>query len=382
VPARTVASGPVAERPLVLVVEDNPDMNGFLVDVLGEHYRVESAFDGRSGLALARELAPDLVVTDVMMPAMSGDQMLRALRDDAAFDLLPVLVLTAKADEGLRIRLLRDGAQDLLVKPFAPAELLTRADNLIAVKRARDTIAVKLAERSTAAGELERAVARQRDELEQGFERLRRSESLLRIALAEKEVLLREIHHRVKNNLQIVASLLRLHDSGATGGVGANVLERCAERVRAMALLHETLYRRPDLARIDLGGYLEEVVDSLRRSYASRGGVRIETETEETVVDAETALPCGLILHELVVNALRHAFPDGVGTVRVRVERCHGGHSRVAVEDDGRGLPEEVDVERASTLGLQLVTSLAAQVGGRLEVIRGNGTAFRLELAA
>src|SRR5262249_51900161 len=156
-----------------------------------------------------------------------------------------------------------------------------------------------LAEATSAAGELERAVTLQRDELELGFERLARSESLLRIALAEKEVLLREIHHRVKNNLQIIVSLLHLHDGAAAG---SEVLERCAERVRAMALLHDTLYRRPDLTRVDLGGYLEEIVASLRSAHAGHDGIRVEMKAEEIVVDAETALPCGLILHELVVN--------------------------------------------------------------------------------
>ena len=376
-------------RPLVLVVEDNPDMNAFLVDVLGERCRVVSAFDGEEGLARALELRPDLVVTDVMMPKMSGDQMIHAARAERALDVVPFLVLTARADEALRVRLLRDGAQDFLVKPFSPAELVSRVDNLVAIKRTRESIERRLDERTEAAGRIARVAAEQRLELLRGFERLRESESRLRMAVAEKEVLLREIHHRVKNNLQVVASLLQLHIAeGAEGPEAAAVdtLRRCGDRVRAMALLHEALYRRSDLARVDLGEYLSEVVASVEGSYATHGRIRLEVDAAQAiVVDAETALPCGLILHELVVNAVRHAFPDGRGTVRVALRRGASGRTTLLVEDDGRGLPPGLDLGRVESLGLQLVSGLAAQAGAQLELARGSdgrGTAFHLELAA
>jgi two-component sensor histidine kinase len=317
-----------------------------------------------------------------MMPVMSGDQLLRELRDDPSFDLVPFLALTAKADQTLRVRMLREGAQEFLVKPFSPAELVTRAENLVAVRLARTAAQSKLEERSRAADLLSHDLAAQREQLVQGFEKLRRSESLLRVALAEKEVLLREIHHRVKNNLQVVASLLHLHVSEAPDSPAASTLERCAGRVRAMALLHESLYRHAQFARIDLGGYLSDVVNSVRASYSALEGVRLELHADEVLVDPETALPCGLILHELVVNSYRHAFPDGVGTVSVRLERSSDGRARLEVRDDGRGLPPGIRLDSTETLGLQLVSSLAEQAGARLERLEGRGTVFQLELAA
>ncbi len=123
------------DAPRLLVVEDNPDMNAFLAECLGRHYRVDTAFDGLEGLGHALAAAPDLILTDVMMPGMSGDQMMAALREDPAFDEVPIIVLTARADEGLRVKMLRSGASDFLCKPFSVDELLARVEGLLASRR-------------------------------------------------------------------------------------------------------------------------------------------------------------------------------------------------------------------------------------------------------
>jgi|GEM_PF-563980 len=129
------------DRPVILVVEDNPELNRFIVDNLAGEFTVANAFDGVEGLELARRIRPDLIVTDIMMPRMSGDRMIAGLRQDPSFDRTPVLILSAKADDGLRTRLLADGAQDYVVKPFSAQELLSRCRNLAASKRAHDQLA-------------------------------------------------------------------------------------------------------------------------------------------------------------------------------------------------------------------------------------------------
>jgi len=131
----------VAEQATVLVVEDNEELNRFIVDTLTPEFNVEVAFDGREGLEKVQSLKPDLVVTDIMMPKMSGDQMLRELRHDTSLAAIPVLVLSAKADEALRIQLLENGAQDYVMKPFVSQELRTRVRNLVLVKKAQDRVA-------------------------------------------------------------------------------------------------------------------------------------------------------------------------------------------------------------------------------------------------
>ena len=146
-----------------------------------------------------------------------------------------------------------------------------------------------------------------------------------------------------------------------------------AQRVQTLTQSHTTVSQR-------LGA--KGQVLEFHSSRLPDGGLVISFADVTARVDAETALPFGLILHELVVNSFRHAFPDGAGTVKVRLERQPNGQPLLLVEDDGRGLPPGLDVERAEALGLQLVTSLAAQVGARLEVRSSGGTAFRFEVAA
>jgi len=157
-------------------------------------------------------------------------------------------VLTAKADDALRVRLLREGAQDFLVKPFAAAELVTRAENLIAVRHARRALEDELHQRAIVPAENAARESRRRRELHAGLEKLHRSEVNLRLALHEKDVLLKEVHHRVKNNLQVIVSLLNLQRAQLPEGGAAAALLQCQERVRSMALIHEKLYRRGDLA--------------------------------------------------------------------------------------------------------------------------------------
>ena len=375
------------EAPLVLVVEDNPEMNRFIAETLAPLYRTASAGDGEEGLALARELKPDLVVSDVMMPRMSGDQLLAALRADPDFAGTPFLVLTAKADDALRVRLLREGAQDFLVKPFAAAELVTRAENLIAVRQARRALEDELHHRGVVPAAAAARESRRRRDLHAGLEKLHRSEVNLRLALQEKEVLVKEVHHRVKNNLQVIVSLLNLQRAQLPEGREATALLQCQERVRSMALIHEKLYQRGDLSHVDFGDYVRTLVANLHSAHvpaAAAAMVTVEVCLPEIVVAADVAIPCGLIVHELVSNALLHGFPDGrSGSVRIAGRRREGGGPLVLViHDDGAGLPDGVDPHHPASLGLQLVLSLAAQLGGRVLLERSPGTTFTVEVAA
>ena len=200
--------------------------------------------------------------------------------------------------------------------------------------------------------------------------------SQLHAALGEKETLLREVHHRVKNNLQIISSLLTLQKEQATDPAVADPLLESASRVRSMALIHQQLYGADSLAHIDFGGYAEQLSHSLAGSLSPNATVDVRAEPVELTV--EVAVPCGLILNELVTNALKYgASPPEAPHIQIRVAREGDGFS-LTVADDGPGLPPSVDLETASTLGLELVRALTRQIRGSVEVVEADGATLRL----
>jgi two-component sensor histidine kinase len=208
----------------------------------------------------------------------------------------------------------------------------------------------------------------------------KRAEEIVKSSLREKELLLKEIHHRVKNNLQITSSLLRLQ-AGKIADTGVRqLLRESQDRIRSMALVHDMLYRSQDLARIDFPEYVRTLVVQLFRSYNATGRIRPVVELGPIVFGVDLAVPCGLIINELVSNALKHAFPgDRRGELRVGMIAAAGGY-RLSVQDDGIGLPPALDHLHTDTLGLELVRMLTEQIGGRLHLDRGSGTGFVVEI--
>lgn len=202
----------------------------------------------------------------------------------------------------------------------------------------------------------------------------------LEAALAEKEVLLKEIHHRVKNNLQIISSLLSLQSSRLHDPFALTQFQDSQDRIRSMALIHESLYRSRGLARIEFGSYLRDLTGHLLLSYrAQPNSISLTATAPEVYLDIDLAIPCGLLVNELVSNALKHAFPDGrSGEIRVEIRDDDNEHYRLIVQDNGIGFPDGVDFRKTGSLGLQLVNSLTRQLGGRIELGVGAGTTFMI----
>jgi len=219
-----------------------------------------------------------------------------------------------------------------------------------------------------------RAIAKVlRDETER-----RRSEEALRASLADKEALLREIHHRVKNNLQVVVSLLSLQAEQMTDPDAVEMFRDTEIRVRAIASIHESLYTSEDLAEIEFGAYARALISDLFALYAvPKDRIRWELDAEDMALSMAQAIPLGLILNELVVNCLKHAFGGGrSGTVRVSLryvkellgqeQTLDEGWGELRVEDDGVGLPDGFDLKQAPSMGLYLVRILTRQIRGSL----------------
>lgn len=238
-------------------------------------------------------------------------------------------------------------------------------------------------------------------ELLEKTERLDNQRRKLDASLKEKEVLLREIHHRVKNNMQVISSLLRLQSGYINDDKYKEMLKESQDRIRSMALVHEKLYRSHDLSSIEFSKYIKNLANSLFRSYSmATHKVVLDIDARDYLLGIDSAIPCGLILNELISNSLKYAFPDSrSGKIKISLNKLskndvpHLKNRKDAddspdealevleliVADDGIGLPEDLNIKKCDSLGLQLVSTLVEdQLHGNIEITRDNGTKFRI----
>lgn len=210
------------------------------------------------------------------------------------------------------------------------------------------------------------------------------AEEALKASLRKKEVLLKEIHHRVKNNMQVVSSLLSLQADSVRNDEVLDALKESQSRVAAMALIHETLYQSDDFYELDLGRYTSCLMVCLENTYAaSQRGIDIMVNINTAPIGMSKILPCGLILNELVCNALKHAFNDmrreQRGRIAIQADTGENGVLTLVVSDNGRGLSKNDEFVNASSLGLKLVRGLVEnQLGGKIEITEDNGTRFTI----
>jgi signal transduction histidine kinase len=357
--------------PLVLVVEDNPEMNRFVCETLEPAVRTVSAFDGDDGLAKARELSPDLIVSDVMMPGMSGDELVRRVRAEPALARVPLLLLTARADDELRIQLLRLGAQDYVTKPFAVEELRARVDNLVTLKRAQDVLVD-----SRAAAE----AARQ-----------------------ELETFSYSVSHDLRTPLRGVDgfSQLLLDDYGdRLDAEGADYLRRIRAAARRMSdlidgLLELARVTRLEIARetVDVSALATSIVEELRTADPARE-VTVEIVPDLRARGDQRLVR--LVLQNLVGNAWK--FTRRTAAARIEVGAvARGDHVAYFVRDNGAGFEME-HAERlfapfqrlhsesefpGTGIGLATVQRIVTRHGGRIwaEAAPGAGATFWFTLA-
>jgi len=217
-------------------------------------------------------------------------------------------------------------------------------------------------------------LADEKARLEETQQAVVRSEQAIRVSLQEKDLLLGEIHHRVKNNLQIVHSLLDMQANLTTDARAASALRDSQNRIQSMALIHQTLYQSHDFGKVDFGRFLETLMLHLQSSY-SRRDLALSSRSESVRLGIDRAIPCGLIVNELVTNALKHAFPASrSGSIVVEVRLVNETDVEVAVIDDGIGIPESLEIETLSSLGMQLVQVLTEQLHAQLHIRRRDPT--------
>ena len=201
----------------------------------------------------------------------------------------------------------------------------------------------------------------------------KKAEEAMKQSLQEKEILLKEVHHRVKNNLQVISSILNLQSALLTDPQARAAIRECQHRIKSMALVHEKLYRAGDLARIDLAGYLSSLAKSIFLEHqVNSDRIKLHLEIEPVDLDLNVAVPLGLILNELITNAFIHAFPEGrEGNIWVSFKKRPDGLVELRVKDDGVGFPSDVDFKKSESLGLVIINTLVEQIEGQLEMKRG-----------
>lgn len=322
----------------ILVIDDDPDLADATALVLrGAGFTVMLGHSAAEALRLTRLHRPALLLLDVNLPDGNGVEVARQIKADA--DLESVLVVMASGQkttpEDQVIGLDEGRADGYIVRPVTGPELLARVDALL---------------------------------------RLRITQESLRAALREKDTLVREVHHRAKNNLMLITSLLRLEAHQVDHVAARAVLQDMENRIHLLAQLHEMLYQSNRVTDVDLGAHLAQVAEYLFRSLTvAEAGVRLRLDVASVIVGTRQAIMCGLLVNELVTNALKHAFPGRRGgEVRVSLQP-EGPRVRLTVSDDGVGLPVDFDDSAARTVGRQLVADLVKQLGSRLEPGPGPG---------
>jgi two-component sensor histidine kinase len=351
-------------RAHILLVDDQPQNLDVLESILASPaYRLIRAQNANQALEaiLAHDIAA--VVLDVEMPEMSGLELARIVKGRKKTQHIPILFLTAQFREDQDIlEGYGAGAVDYLTKPVN-AQILT----------SKVAVFADLFRKTQALAAANRALEIEVTERKQAEERMA-------AALRDKETLLKEVHHRVKNNLQVISSLLDLQarqtqDAGVRG-----VLAESQGRVRVMALIHQLLYERRDFSRVDLGQYLERLTQIVRNAYpVDPQRIALKLEVAEVSLDLERAMPCALLVNELVTNAFKYAFPgDRKGEIGLCLKPRREGQAVLTIRDDGVGLPVGVDITEASSLGLQLVRLFVDQMHGSLRVGPGPGASFEL----
>jgi len=358
----------MSETIWVLQVEDSESDAALVrrhLEKAGYEVYSERVDDAENMRAALTRTGWDIIICDYHIPQFGAPAALHLLQE--MHQDVPFIVVSGVAGEEVAVETMRLGARDYVMKDklqrLAPAVERELRD-------ARNRLLAAQAEKELAQSELRNR--EQQETLDRQTEALRRTETVLQ-----------EIHHRVRNNLQVIGSLLRLQARAAANEQTRELLQDLDNRIRSMALLHESLYDSENVGLVDFPRYIESVTRYLLSSNgARREHIRMHTELAPLALDIDVALPCGLILNEAISNSLRHGFPEGrKGEIRIVLEKDSSGSATLLVADDGAGIAEPVDPAHARSLGFRLMNMMTRQLNATLDIQSRYGTEVRLLFA-
>lgn len=328
--------------PTLLYIDDDAAL-ARLVDrgLTRQGFHVEHAASGADGISRIRRGGIDVVALDQYMPGLDGLETLEQIQ--AIVDAPPVVFVTASQDSSIAVTALKAGAADYLVKD-THGDFITLLHVAVTSALERSRIL-----RAQLAAEEEIRIARDR----------------YAALAAEREVLLREVNHRVGNSLQIIASLLHLQASSSSVDDVKAALTNAMGRVAAVAQVHRRLYTSHDLKSVMLNQYLEALLEDLRRSAEGNRMSRLTLDAEAIEIDPDRAVAIGIIVNELVMNAVKYAYPDGAGPIHVDLHAA-GQDLQLAIHDDGVGFQSKQD-PRSTGMGQRIVSAMASKLGATAE---------------
>ncbi|MDH3972935.1 MAG: response regulator [Deltaproteobacteria bacterium] len=352
----------------ILVVDDSPESLQLLTGILMDQgYKVRPAREPNLALESAFANSPDLILLDVKMPGMDGFEVCRRLKQDERTAVVPVIFISALQEMRDRVQGFKVGGVDFITKPIQREEVLVRVNVHLTIHY----LQMQLKKSNT---ELEQTVAER-------TKALRSTNKALKASLSEKEVLLREIYHRTKNNMQVICAMLSFKSQFVDDDKFSAILEDTENRIMSMALVHEKLYQSKSLSLIDLGDFIKDLILHLREVYSSaEGRVSINLDLAEVLLNIDSAVPCGLVINELLTNAFKHAFPEErTGSIRIAVNRKEDETIKIEISDNGIGMPEGFDFNKVKSYGLQIVSSIVKkQLNGDIVTDGSLGTSYEV----
>jgi len=394
----------------VLLIEDNLTDTALIREMLKEvrkpRFKLHNTRRLEDGLNYIEKNGADVLLLDLNLPDSFGfDTFLKAKE---RVPQSPIVILSAFDDEDVAINAVKGEAQDYLIKGKVDSSLLSRSISYAIERKAiegelirhRDHLEELVQERTI---ELQEANKKLKNEIEER----KMAEEEIKASLEEKNILLEEIHNRVENNLQTISNLMGLEYTQLNDKEPIEIYQESQNRVKAIALIHETLSRSEDFAIIDFNKYVHDLIDHLFKSYAVDKNINANIKIDGILLDIDTAVPCGLILNELVTNSIKHAFPswyfedrkllkgrftppsnefvndEFTGQNKITGEinitfMPDDGNFTLKVGDNGIGLPDDIDFRYAETSGIQLVNALVRQLDGLIDLEKNNGCEFKI----
>ena len=397
----------------VLLIEDNLTDIALIREMLKESrkpkFKLQNTRRLEDGLNYIKEKGADVLLLDLNLPDSFGFDTFLKAKERAPK--IPIVILSAFDDEDIAINAVKGEAQDYLIKGKVDSSLLARSISYAIERKAiegelirhRDHLEELVQERTA---ELQTANNMLRNEVEER----KMAEKEIKASLEEKNILLEEIHHRVENNLETISNIIGLEYIQINDKKPIEIYQESQNRVKAIALIHETLSRSEDFAIIDFHKYAYDLINYLFKVYAVDKNINVNIEIDGILLDIDTAVPCGLILNELVTNSIKHAFPlhyhegnnllkdtfigpsnenrefvhvqltdqnERAGEINIKFARDDGNFT-LKVSDNGIGLPDDIDFRYAETTGMQLVNALVRQLDGLIDLGNGSGCEFKI----